>query len=190
MLTFVTTMPPSRSGRQDGITENCIAEIAGGARDALARLYETTHAAVYGFALSILKNRQDAEDVLQETYIQIWNAAGSYTPRGKPLSWIFTIARNLALMRIRERTRTVALAPEDWQAMFAGEPAVDRTDRLVLTALLEALSDEERQIVMLHAVTGLRHREIADLLGLKLSTVLNKYSRALKKLHSALKEAD
>ena len=52
------------------------------------------------------------------------------------------------------------------------------------------LSDEERQIVVLYAMTGLKHREIADLLDLKLTTVLSKYSRAIKKLRSALKEAD
>ena len=63
-------------------------------------------------------------------------------------------------------------------------------DRMMLEAVLSALSDEERQIVTLHALTGLRHREIAALLGLPLPTVLSKYSRALKKLQLAWKEAD
>ena len=58
-------------------------------------------------------------------------------------------------------------------------------DRMMLEAVLSALSDEERQIVTLHALTGLRHREIAALLGLPLPTVLSKYSRALKKLQRA-----
>lgn len=61
---------------------------------------------------------------------------------------------------------------------------------MMLEAVLSALSDEERAIVTLHALTGLRHREIAALLGLPLPTVLSKYSRALKKLQLAWKEAD
>lgn len=190
MLTFAMTVSPGRSGRQDDIIENCIIKIAAGDQEALAQLYEQTHTAVYGFALSILKNRSDAEDVLQDAYLQIWNSSGSYVPEGKPLAWIFTVTRNLARMRLREQARTVTIAPEDWQTLFDGQPEADQTDRLVLTSLLELLSDEERQIVMLHAMTGLKHREIADLLNLKLPTVLSKYRRALKKLQGALKEAD
>lgn len=185
MLTFTMAMPPSQSGRQDDITEAYIKKIAGGDKEALALLYEQTHAAVYGFALSILKNRQDAEDVEQDTYLQLWKAAGSYTPAGKPLAWIFTITRNLARMRLREQSRTITIPTEDWQSMFADEPALDYEDRLVLEALLNVLSDEERQIVMLYTVAGLKHREIAELLNLRLSTVLSKYARALKKLRNA-----
>lgn len=190
MLSLVMTAPSSQSGRQDGVIENCIAKIATGDQEALTLLYRKTSAAVYGFALSILKNKQDAEDVLQDTYIQIWNAAGSYTPNGKPLAWIFTITRNLALMRIRERSRTVAVAPEDWQSVFADVPAVNHEDRQMLASLLGTLSDQERQIVILHAMTGLKHREIAELLNLRLSTVLSKYNRSLKKLCNVLKEAN
>lgn len=187
MLAFVMTVPSSPSGRQDGVIENCIAKIAAGDQDALTPLYQQTSAAVYGIALSILKNKQDAEDILQDTYIQIWNAASSYTPCGKPLAWIFTIARNLALMRMREQSRTVTMAPESWQSLFADEPAVTHEDRLMLASLLETLSDQERQIVILHAMTGLKHREIAALLNLRLPTVLSKYNRALKKLRNCMK---
>lgn len=61
---------------------------------------------------------------------------------------------------------------------------------MMLEALLSVLEDQEREIVTLHALTGLKHREIAALLGLPLPTVLSKYSRALKKLRLAWKEAD
>ena len=189
MFAFVMTEPSSRSGRQDGITENCIVRIAAGDRDALTPLYRQTSAAVYGFALSILKNKQDAEDVLQDAYLRIWNAAGSYTPGGKPLAWILTVTRNLALMRIRERSRTVEMAPGVWQDYLAEEAAGSEEDRLMLASLLETLSDQERQIVMLHAMTGWKHREIAELLHLPLPTVLSKYNRALKKLRNVWKEA-
>ena len=71
--------------------------------------------------------------------------------------------------------------------MWADVPAVDHEDRMMLAALLRLLTEEERQIVVLHAVSGMKHREIAALLKMNLSTVLSKYNRALKKLREAAK---
>lgn len=167
--------------------ENCIERIAGGDRAALGRLYELTGAAVYGFALSILKSRHDAEDVQQDVYLQIWKGARRYEAKGRPRAWIFEITKNLALMRMREQKRTVPTELEDWQDMWADVPAVDHEDRMMLAALLRLLTEEERQIVVLHAVSGMKHREIAALLKMNLSTVLSKYNRALKKLREAAK---
>lgn len=170
--------------------DNCIERIARGDREALATLYYLSSSSVYGFALSVCRNVQDAEDVLQEVYIQVWKNAGNYVPLGKPMAWLLTAARNLALMRLRERGRTLPLELEDWRVQLADTPAVSTDDRLLLEAMLSRLGDEERQIVMLHAVSGLKHREIAGLLSIPLPTVLSKYNRALKKLKTAMKEAD
>lgn len=188
MLALLATLLSAGSGGQDDMLETYIAQMADGHKEGLALLYEQTHAAVYGFALSILRNPQDAEDVQHDTYIQIWKAAGSYRPTGKPMAWIFTITRNLARMHLRDHGRTVAVSPEDWHSMFADHPSVDHEDRMVLHSLLTVLSEEERQIVLLHSMTGLKHREIADLLEMKLATVLSKYNRAIKKLRLAWKE--
>ena len=174
----------------DAVLDQCIARIAGGDQEALADLYSRTRPAVYGFALSILKNPHDAEDVLHDAYLQVWQSAGQYRTQGKPRAWIMTIVRNLSLSRLRRQGRIEPLVQEDWQDRLADNPAVTHEDRMMLEAVLSALSDEERQIVTLHALTGLRHREIAALLGLPLPTVLSKYSRALKKLQLAWKEAD
>lgn len=174
----------------DGPVEHCILEVAQGKKQALADLYELTRSAVYSYALSILKNRADAEDVLQDTYLQLWQAAGSYRPQGKPLAWMFTIARNLALAKLREQKRLAPAVPEDWAGLFAGEAPETCEDRLTLTLLMETLSDEERQIVVLHTVAGLRHREIAVLLERSLPAVLSRYSRAMKKLRRAWEEAE
>ena len=172
------------SGRER--LEECILQMAGGAADTLAVLYEQTKTAVYGFALSILRNQADAEDVLQETYLHIYQAAGRYKPNGNPMPWIFTITRNLALMKIRESKRQDELPAEDSAVFWAEDSALSAEDRLVLGAAMRELTDEERQILMLHAVTGMKHREIAELLQLSLSTVLSKYHRALKKLRKCL----
>ena len=161
--------------------EHCIAAIAAGDREALAALYRETSKDVYGFALSILKNTHDAEDVLHDCFIAVFRAAEDYRPQGKPLAWILTITRNLCMQRLRERGRAAEL-PQQEQAFFDADPE----DRAVLEACLQHLKEEERQILMLHAVSGFRHREIAALLDLPLATVLSKYHRAKKKLKSQL----
>ena len=188
MMSCMTVAAPSPG--DDALLDNCITRIAQGDRDALAALYERTRPAVYGFALSILKNIHDAEDILQDTYLQVWQAAGSYRSRGRAKAWLMTIVRNLSLDRLRQQARTEPLDWDQWQEQLSELPAVTHEDQMTLTALLAALADQERQIVILHVLTGLKHREIAALLELPLATVLSQYSRALKKLRLAWKEAE
>lgn len=168
--------------------ETYIAGIAAGDKAAVSALYEETKAAVYGFALSILKNSSDAEDVLQDTYIKIWSAAGCYNPLGKPMAWVLTITKNLAMSTLRERSKTADISEESWLALEAKSPDISTEERLTLNAAMQSLSHEERQIVILHAVSGLKHIEISQLLSIPLSTVLSKYNRAKKKLQIKLKE--
>lgn len=156
--------------------------VSRGDRDALAQLYHATAAAVYAYALSILRNRFDAEDVLQECYVTIFRSAGQYRSQDKPMAWIMTITRNLCLKLARSQQRYIPLESED----LIGTTPVSPDDRLLLQSCMKLLSNEEHQIVVLHAVAGFTHREIGLHLGLKTSTVLSKYHRALQKLRSAI----
>ena len=150
---------------------------------------------VYGDGLKrlccvYLRDMGLAEDAVQETYVKAYQSAAQYRSQGKPMAWLMTIARNEALQLLRERRRTVAMTPEDWQEQFSDRPDFSQEDLLTLRALLETLSEEERQIVSLHALGGLKHREIAAMLDLALPTVLSKYHRAMKKLGKAAEEAE
>jgi RNA polymerase sigma-70 factor (ECF subfamily) len=178
------------AGDPDELYESCISGMAGGDKNALSALYEHTKSAVYGFALSIVQNAQDAEDILQDTFVSVYASAAGYKKMGKPLGWILTITRNLSLMRIRSRSRTANLSEDEWGLFIADAASVTSEDRIVLAAALKSVSPEESQVVMLHAVAGFKHREIAEVLELPLSTVLSKYNRAIKKLKSALKEGE
>ena len=141
---------------------------------------------LYGFALSLLKNPHDAEDVLQDAYLAVWNGAPGYRSQGKPMAWLLTIVRNLCLQKLRERQRQSYLPQESWEPWLRDKEGMTAEDKAVLAECMARLTDEERHIVVLHAVGGLRHRETAVLLGLPLSTVLSKYARALKKLKDHL----
>ena len=156
----------------------------------MAELYQRTRAAVYGLALSYLKNAHDAQDLTQDVYVQVWDCAGQYRSTGSPMGWLLTVCRNLCLMRLRREERHAALSEEEWDAIPAQECGLDADERTLLQHALAGLADEERRIVLLHAVTGLKHREIAALLELPLPTILSKYHRALKKMHSFLEGDD
>lgn len=190
MLTIDTTTKVELIKKNDNtLYEQYVQQMASGDQEALCSMYEQTKSAVYGFILSILKNAPDAEDVLQDTYIRIYTSAAAYQPQGKPLAWILTIARNLSLMKMRSDKKTVHLTDEDWDHCFSDNPAFSSEDRMVLSAAMNTLSSEECQIVMLHAISGFKHKEIAKLLQIPLSTALSKYNRAIKKLRKILTEA-
>ena len=178
----------ARAQRPEGQLEERLLPLVGqGDSEAFEVLYRSTEKAVYALALSILRNPHDAEDIVQETYLKVRAAAHLYVPQGKPLAWLFTITKNLCRDLLRGQSRTEAApdgAEDDLRFSYVSDP----TDRLVLEAALKALGEEERQVVLLHAASGLKHREIARDLGLPLSTVLSRYSRALKKLQRYLTE--
>ena len=169
--------------------EDLIRRIGQDDQNAFRAFYESTKNSVYGYALSILKNKQNAEDVMQETYLKIRENAPFYQPQGKPMAWVITIAKNLCFMKLREGARAVQLPAEESETVDFSEVS-ETEDRLVLEALMNRLSDGDREIVLLHAVSGLKHREIAKVLSLPLSTVLSKYSRAMKKLKTGLAEME
>ena len=170
--------------------QQLLLHIAGGERDALAALYQRTRTAVYGLALSYLKNAQDAQDLTQDVYVQVWDCAAQYRPTGSPMGWLLAVCRSLCLMRLRREERRTALSDEEWDAIPTQECGLDVDERVLLQHALASLGDEERRIVLLHAVTGMKHREIAALLKLPLPTVLSKYHRALKKMRSYLEGDD
>ena len=153
-------------GGPQGSWTGCWPEVAAGDRDALARLYRLTRTAVYGLALSYVKNPQDAQDIAQDAFVRIWDSAPQYQSQGSPMGWILTVTRNLALMKLRSRGREAGLEEEQWLAIPADAPSVSPEDRALLEQALGTLEEQARRIVLLHAVTGLKHREIAQLLEL------------------------
>jgi len=162
--------------------DRLITGTAAGDTYAFEQLYYATSTAVYSYALSLLKNSYDAEDVLHDCFLRIHDAAAEYRPKEKAMAWILTITRNLCYKHLNSRIRQQELT--DWQPDTTIEMPAD--DRIVLEACMAKLADDERQIVVLHAVAGFKHRQIAAFMDLPLSTVLSKYRRTIRKLRSYL----
>lgn len=156
--------------------------IAEGDRDALASLYQSTSTSVYAYALSILKSAIDAQDILHDSYVAIWNKAKNYHSQEKPMAWIITITRNLCYNKLQQNKRYISAD----EVFRPSNPDLDPESALLLRSCMQALTEEERQIVVLHAVSGCSFRQIAELLQLKTPTVASKYRRALQKLKTIL----
>lgn len=104
------------------------------------------------------------------------------------MAWILTMTRNFCLMKLREKQKNQAIEEKMMENTMLY--VQDNTNRVVLEAAFSILTDEERRIIMLHVLSGLKHREIAQILELPLSTVLSKNNRALKKLKQYLQKGD
>ena len=182
-LTVQTT--EEREARRE--LDRLLLRVGQGDREAFARLYSLTRGAVYTLALSLLQDAHEAQDVSQDVFVKVWESASSYRPQGSPMAWLLTVARNLALSRLRQNGRQVDLDEEGWNAIPAAAPEVTPEDRAVLQEALGRLEAAEQRVILLHAVSGLKHREIAALLELPLSTVLSKYHRGLKKMKALMK---
>ena len=172
------------------VRDEDILAVARNGPDALRRLYEKTSKGVYAYALSLLKNAHDAEDVCQETFLSIYDKAGDYEHQGKPMAWIITVAKRHALTVLRKERGKSYIE----EAEKANAEAFSRTEnteqRLLLQAATEVLNDDERQIVMLKAVAGMKAREIGKILGMPLNTVLSKYHRAIGKMRLYIEKED
>ena len=178
-------LAPNMNESQKSLLEKYILDISLGSKDALSNLYHLTKSSVYGFALSILKDFHEAEDVLQEVYIKIYENASSYQANGTPLTWILTITKNLALMKLRKAKNHMDV--DELKEVLADHKAISENLAL-LSYVFEHISDEERNILLLHAVSGFKHREIAKMLGIPLATVLSKYNRTIKKIKKGMGE--
>lgn len=177
----------ARPALSDAECERLLLGIAAEDGAAFEAFYRLTAQAVYAFALSLTRNPQDAQDAMMDTFLAVRSCAHKYRPLGKPLAWVFTIARNAVRMQQRRAQRESPLDDLPPAELAATE---DPLAALALREALRILPEEEREIVLLHAVSGLKHREIAAILALPLSTVLSKYNRALKKLRRQLEGAE
>lgn len=176
---------PERQAPDRAALDRLLLAAGQGDRAAFAGLYEAARGAVYAAALGMLRDPHAAQDLCQDAFVRIWESAPRYRSEGSPMAWMLTITRNLARMALRGAGRQQTLTEEEWAALpGGGEPG---EDALVLREALQSLDEEERQVILLHAVSGLKHREIAALMERPLSTILSKYQRGLKKLKNRLK---
>ncbi|GAC1658253.1 MAG: sigma-70 family RNA polymerase sigma factor [Candidatus Dormibacteraceae bacterium] len=179
----------------DGTDLEDVALLAGlraGDQDAFRALYRRHAARLHGFALKMLNSADDAEEMVEEVFMEVWQRAGSYDPRrGPPLAWIFIIARSRIIDRLRRRQRAQrALA---WQPEVVKDPHDETWTRLVagtVRAAVDGLPREQREVLDACYYGGLSQSEAASLLGLPLGTVKTRARAALQRLRGDLSRSE
>jgi RNA polymerase sigma-70 factor (ECF subfamily) len=169
-----------------------IDDIVKGDEQALAQFYERFSARAYGIALKVLRNAAEAEDVLQETFMEIWRSATRYNPlRGLPERWVATIARTRAIDRLRKRQSQQRTAEASGREVLTSTPTVD--DQLALgedvqklRGALSQLPTEQREVIELAYFQGLSQSDISEKTGLPLGTVKTRVRLGLLKLAAAV----
>jgi RNA polymerase sigma-70 factor, ECF subfamily len=166
-----------------------LAETARGNHAAFRSLYESTAPKLLGVVLRITRNRPVAEEVLQETYIKIWQNAERFEPdMGQPMAWLAAIARNRAIDRIRAEKIDQRRAPDDEKVLerlvapSAGDPAT----RLALSTCLERLDQEARNCVVLAYCSGLSREELSERFGRPVGTIKTVLHRSVRQLRACL----
>ena len=165
-------------------------------RAAFEDLYSRYANILYASALKFVKEDADAQDVVQDVFIQIWDKAKLYDPaKGKPLTWALTLTRNRAIDRIRAIQRRTRLRDEFEQETFVDESAgvrealsgVDASEKgQILRAAVSQLSPQQKKVIELAYFGGLTQTEIAEKLGEPLGTVKARARRGLLKLKELL----
>ena len=170
---------------------------------ALHKLVDMYSARLFGLLYRLTGSREAAEDLLQETFLRVVRMIPEYQHGGRFEAWLFRIAANLArdhARRLKRRGRPLALAEPDqegepgwWDVADARRPdpvgeLLKKEARQRLSAVLQELTEMDREIVLLRHFSELTFREIAEMLDIPLGTALARAHRALKRLKAALGE--
>lgn len=156
-----------------------------GDREGITGIYQLCEKDVFTFALSIVKNPQLAHDIKQDTFVKIMHSSHLYKG-GNIMAWIFTITKNTAYTAINKHKREVStevIADVSTTSDF-------KEDNMILKVALKVLSKKEREVVLLHLVSGYKHKEIAEMLKLPLTTVKYYYRHSLTKMKKVLENDD
>ncbi|MGH8531796.1 MAG: sigma-70 family RNA polymerase sigma factor, partial [Gammaproteobacteria bacterium] len=170
-----------------------ISGIAGKEEAALSALYDATAGRVFALALRIMGQRNDAEEVTEDVYMQVWQQAGAYdSKRGKVMSWLYTLCRSRAIDSLRRRNAP-EVRPSPETPFEEADIAADPLDALcgleehnLVRAALEVLSVNERQMLVLSYFKGFTHQEIADYTATPLGTVKTVLRRAMQLMKEQL----
>ena len=175
------------------IAVNLIQNVANQDRDAFSQLYDRFSSLVFTLAIRMLKVRSDAEDLLQEVFVQVWRQAQSYSvQRGSPEAWIVNIARSRAIDKIRSIRRmekSFVLTDDPARAESSDNvesSAAESEARMAMNSALANLPETQRKVLELAYFDGLTQTEIANRLAEPLGTIKTRMRSGIQRLRDML----
>lgn len=155
--------------------------ITKGENKALEELFLLYKEKVFRMALAILGDQFLSEDVVQETFLRVQQNARSYQFRSSEREWIMTIAHNIAIDILRKRKKEIVQG-EITDHRQIPDAVINYDNDIGFLQLIEPLNELDRQIVSLHLISELKHREIAHILNMSVSAVKKRYERAIRRI--------
>ncbi len=166
--------------------------VAGGDEKALAEIHDRFGRSLFGYLLTLTRDRQLAEEILQDALVAVWRGAGSYAGRSSAKTWVFGVARRQAHNALRRRKlpladedpsdRLPAPDPEPEEALLAGAESRELADRI------GELSPLHREALVLVFFQGLSYEETAEVAGVPVGTVKSRLSNAKRTLRNAMQK--
>lgn len=178
----------------DANESKLIERVAHGDERAFLELYDRHAGRVHGLTLRILGDPMLAEEATQDTFLKLWSRARQYlAERGPLLPWLLTIARRVALDRLRLESRRPVLSdandPEEvWQTIPDHESTAEEARWRSLYFAVHSLHPDQRKVIELAYYQGMSQSEISEMLGLPLGTVKTRLRAAMEKLREAWNE--
>ena len=167
--------------------------VAGGDRGALETVYQMTSAKLFTTIVRIVRDREQAEDCLQDAYVKVWQRAGRFDAKqGSPITWLCTIARNTALDALRRDSRReevpgdVLPEIEDANLQPADDWLCAEEDSVKLADCLKTLHEDHRRSIRMAFFEGYTHSELAERINVPLGTMKSWIRRGLAGLKGCL----
>lgn len=161
--------------------------------EAFRYVYDETKRGVYAMIISIVKDRQATEDLMQDTYIKMLKNIDQFTSGRDFNSWVVQIAKNTALDYYRKHQKTIITDPIENIHIIdtvQAETSSNAKNDYSLEEMIKPLNEEERQIILLHIVSEMKFKTIAETMSKPLGTILWMYQKALKKIKKSLEGED
>lgn len=166
-----------------------VIKLKNGQMDAFDEIYHQTKTSVYYTILGVLKDPSLSEDIMQETYIKALDKIDQYKPTYQFVTWLTTIAKNLAINEYNKRKREISVDGEEQDYMFTSS-GDDSYKEAIIRELMVHLNEDERLIILYHVVENYKFKDIAKMLDKPLGTVTWSYQNALQKLRKIMEEGE
>jgi RNA polymerase sigma-70 factor (ECF subfamily) len=192
-------MDPLSQHAASAIDPKLLARVVKGEHQAFSQLYDQSSTLLYSLALRILGNREEAAELLQEVYLEVWRKVSRYdVGRGTPIAWLITLTRSRAIDRLRARSsRAHRQVSEPLDGLSGGqvtdrnpgpfEAHADQELRSLVGEALASLPQPQQQAIELAYYEGLSHAEIAARLNQPLGTVKTRIKLGMSKLRESLR---
>ena len=172
-------------------------DIAKGDSEGLAKLYDESAGTLMGLALRMIRNQEDAEEILSDVYEQVWRSARTFdSSRGSAWRWLTLLVRSRTLDRLRtvsaKRDRDTLTIDNDWEISgydpLPDEASIFRQEQAIISRAISLLPVDQKLALELAFFSGLTHVEIAGKLGVPLGTIKTRIRAAMDKLRISLTE--